>query len=148
MLIRVATTEYATLTRLVGALVDKAAAPLLQLTRYPDSDVRVRACSVLQALLLECDSEEFARMQQRAATQGALLWLLVQSFEGGMKVISGATPSAAHFVEELQDVAAAEAGGRLRPAALDEEEGEGNGGSTETLADDSGSDGPPAGGKG
>ena len=49
-------------------------------------ELRLRASDVLQALLLECEIGQFRLVQQLAAAQGALLWLLPLCFVGGALV--------------------------------------------------------------
>ena len=160
LLYRASTTEYALTVGAVGLLVPEAPV-LLELCRHPHRELRLRASDVLQALLLECEIGQFRLVQQLAAAQGALLWLLPLCFVGGARALAAVPPPPANFVEQEEEVArqrrraaAAAAAAEAEAAALAQEaygSGDGDGDDEDGEADgengaDGGGDGDAAGG--
>ena len=70
---REGTSDYTLTLSLLGHLSSRAQCRvLLHMARHPRTEMRLRACALLQAVLLECDPEQYRRMQLEGCKMGCL----------------------------------------------------------------------------
>ena len=99
LLVRPANTEYAIVVAAVEHAVRFAPA-LLRLTDHGNERVRRAACSVLHAVLLECDPAQCSILQNGATESAALLPLLACCFAGGEQIVRTAVPRPLHLAAD------------------------------------------------
>ena len=72
---------------------------LLTLCRHKEDVVRLHACELLHACLLEAEPAQYTMLQHAALSSGAVLWMLARCFTGGSLALSFARPQPMHFAD-------------------------------------------------